>query len=135
MVACRSLARTAGAATLASLSRGYTGLRSVPRVEKPPVKSVSSVAKHARLARETNHSGAREDIPAETDTIALLDVAPLLLECLIVHGGHDDVASMALRLARWYPSTVCGFVDVGAPVVGRLKKGLKISVPKGNGSR
>jgi len=76
------------------------------------VKSVSSGRKaHEKSAGETNHSGAGEDIPAEAHAIALFDVAPLLLERLIVHGGHDGLASMAPRLACWYPSTGCRIVE------------------------
>lgn len=112
MAACRSLARTAGAATLASPSTGYTKHRSVLRAGKPPAKSVSFWSQNAReWAGQTNHSGAGEDVPAETHAIALFDVAPLLLERLIVHGGHDDLASMAPRLAGWYPSTGCKIVE------------------------
>lgn len=36
---------------------------------------------------ETNHARARKRVPAESDTIAILDVAPLVLQSVVVHDG------------------------------------------------
>lgn len=46
------------------------------------------------------HPGARKDIPAETDAIALLDIAPLLLESLIIHLCHVDLAAQPVAIGR-----------------------------------
>lgn len=43
------------------------------------------------------HPGTRKNVPAETDTIALLNVAPLLLESLVIHLCHVDFASPTCR--------------------------------------
>lgn len=46
----------------------------------------------------TDHAGAGEDIPAQTNAITVLDLAPLLLEGFVIHVDVDGV------LGRWSQS-------------------------------
>jgi hypothetical protein len=39
------------------------------------------------IEQSTHHAGAGKDIPTQTDTIAILDLAPLLLYRFVVHDG------------------------------------------------
>lgn len=39
----------------------------------------------------TDHAGAGEDIPAQTNAITVLDLAPLLLERFVIHIDVDGV--------------------------------------------
>lgn len=40
------------------------------------------------MKRSTYHAGAGENVPTQSNTIAILDLAPLLLERLVIHGGR-----------------------------------------------
>lgn len=44
-----------------------------------------------------NHARAREDVPAEADAIAILNLAPLLLQGLVVHGAEAERLSIDVR--------------------------------------
>jgi len=50
---------------------------------------VSSAAATRRNWARADHAGAGKDIPAQTDTIAVFDLGPLLLQRFIVHDCAD----------------------------------------------
>jgi hypothetical protein len=59
--------------------------------------SCAGISDQAAEARsnwaEADHARAGEDVPTQTDAIAILDLAPLLLQGFVVHGCG--------RLGRW----------------------------------
>lgn len=74
------------------------------------MKSVRLRHKAQGLICRAYHPGARKDIPAETDTIAFLDIAPLLFESLIIHLCHVDFAAQPVAIGKLQACLACGLV-------------------------
>jgi hypothetical protein len=95
MVPCTRQAHIEAVGCPSSLSKVCRGRQWEQRGERLPVAriSISSIAvrpqKVLKTARPfTHHTRAGEGIPAETDTITVLDLTPLVLESFEV--GHVD---------------------------------------------
>ncbi len=69
-------------------SEEYRGQRWGPQGERPPVAAISAEnasLENMELEATAHHSRARKSIPAKPDTIALFDLAPMLLQSVVVH--------------------------------------------------
>jgi hypothetical protein len=86
MVPCTRQARIEAVGYPSSLSEACRGHRWAQRGARLPVAHISISSISMRPEKPTHHARAGECVPAETDAITILDLAPLVLESFEV--GH-----------------------------------------------
>lgn len=68
---------------------------------------MQATGQSARKASRTDNTRAGKDVPAKANTISVFDLAPLLLERLVVHDGRDKLESTSTRTGV----SACGILD------------------------
>lgn len=84
--------------TGSNCNRGVSSF-SLSGVYRAPMGTTSLDASYAGISHEAaeapynwgkaDHAGAGEDVPAQTDAIAVLDLTPLLFQRLVIHDDAD----------------------------------------------